>query len=779
MLHAPLSGDDQTADIERVRYRGLASGNVRHFEVTAGFAKRISVAADTIVSITNIDGGSPVQLTGLVDDTRNFTVAPFDLPELKPTSIDSDLFDAREMQALANTRDTTLEAGRAVTLFDRDTAPGETFLMKLPRDAVLFVIAPMDPSFISTGGGGRFSIHLKPQGKQSSELILPEPLGKVRDEWRVSRGTAHAYELKKGQFVQILDVEGQQCSDFMAMRSEALDQGRERYIDSTVSRTMSRSAYPMPGLHDKFFDQDIRPLLAVRQDTVGRHDTFALACTARGYEERGFPGHLNCSDNISNAFSPYGIGARRAWPAINFFFNSWINWGDHVIASDEAWSRAGDYVVLQALTDLVCVSTACPDDVDPINGWNPTDIHVRIYEEDSSITHSVSWRGQPDDAEQLTRHSPFHPRTSKLTSNYQVARDLWMPVQFDATGAVEEYWACRKNATLQDMSGLHKFDIVGPDALELLQHCLTRDVSKLSIHRGFYALICDERGSVLDDGTLFCLEPTAYRWCCGSDNSALHLREQAERLGLNVRILSLTQKLANLALQGPKSRDILRDIVFTQPVRPSLDNLKWFGFTIARLRDRDGPVFMLCRTGFTGELGYEIFCDANDAVEIWDGLMEVGEKHGLVPMGGQALSMMRIEAGLMVAGAEFGPDSDAMESGLGFAVDFRKENFIGKAALERNSAAPRRKLVGLIFNSNEVPHHGDGVFIGREQVGVVTSGCASPEMGHAIAMARIAVENADQGTELEVGKLDGHMKRLPCRVTSLPFIDPKREKARA
>ena len=329
------------------------------------------------------------------------------------------------------------------------------------------------------------------------------------------------------------------------------------------------------------------------------------------------------------------------------------------------------------------------------------------------------------------------------------------------------------------MSSLLKYDVVGPDAEELLQHCLTRNVAKLSQHRGLYGLMCDERGSVIDDGTLFRLEPTAFRWCCGSNYSALHLREHAEELGLNARVLELGHRMPNLALQGPKSRDILREVVFIQPTRPALDNVKWFGFTIARLHDREGPVFMLCRTGFTGELGYEIFCDQADALAIWDALITAGDAHGLVPMGSEALSMLRIEAGLMIAGAEFGPDSDAMESGLGFAVDFNKGNFIGRAALERNSAATRRKLVGLLFAGNELPKHGNGVFVGREQVGVITSACYSPQLGRAIAMARIAVGNSDPGTALEVGKLDGHMKRLPCSVTTLPFVDPRREKPRA
>ncbi len=761
------------------RYRGLKGAISLRLDVGFGQAGRIHVPAGAIVSIQHVDGGSAAWLTALSDTQNAFGLSAIEMPQQADACPAPETYDTREMRHLIEARDGSLDTMQSARIFGTKEAPGETHILKMRTTAELFVILPKSPDYLSHGGGGMLRVDVKLPEGLNSDLLLPDPLGRIVDEWRIPRGTAKAYEVKKGQFVQVIDVEGQQCSDFMALRADALDAGIERYIDSTVSRTMTRSAYPQPGLHDKFFDQDMKPLLAVRQDTVGRHDTFALACTARGYEERGFPGHLNCSDNISAVFQPYSIQSRRAWPAINFFFNSWIDWQGHVISSDEAWSRPGDYVAMQALTDLVAVSTACPDDVDPINGWNPTDIHVRIYEETSAITHSVSWRANPEDAGRMTQHSAFHPRTSKLTTNYHVARDLWMPAQFDATGTVEEYWATKRAATLQDMSGLRKFDIVGPDALRLLQHCLTRDVSKLSVHRGFYALICDQRGAVLDDGTLFRLEDTAFRWCCGSDNSALHLREQAEALGLNARVMSLGDRMVNLAIQGPKSRDILRDVVFTQPTRPSLDNLKWFGFTVARLHDRDGPAFMLCRSGFTGELGYEVFCDRSDALDIWDGLMQAGAPVGMVPMGGHALDMLRIEAGLMSAGAEFGPDADAMEAGLGFAVDFRKPDFIGRAALERNAGAERRKLVGLHFAGNEAPAHGDGVFVGREQVGVVTSACVSAHFGHAIAMARVAVENADIGTDLEVGKLDGHMKRLPATVVSLPFLDPKREKARA
>ena len=770
--------DPQSAKARRM-FRGLQTPTSHRVDVLCGEANRVDLLAGSILSITNTDGGAPAWITALLPKAHKFDPSVVTNISTEHQPLPTDLFDSREMSSLIANRAGTLDDATALQIFDPGSEAGSMFVTAIEQDVIIFVISPIKRDFVSNGGGGRFAVLVQPPARHTPDLILPRPLGRIRDEFRISRGTAMAYEVNKGQFVQVIDVEGQQCSDFTAMRASALDAGQERYIDSTVSRTMARSAYPQPGLYDKFYDQDIRPLLAVRQDTVGRHDTFALACTARGYEERGFPGHLNCSDNISEAFAPYGVEARTAWPAINFFFNSWIDPAHNQIASDEAWSRSGDYVAMEALTDLACVSTACPDDVDPINGWNPTDIHIRIYEEDTSISHSVSWRAQPEDAAQMTKHSAFHPRTSKLTSHYQVSRDLWVPTHFDATGAIEEYWACKNAATLQDMSGLRKFDVVGPDAAALLQHCLTRNVEKLAQHRGFYALMCDERGSVLDDGTLFCIEPTTYRWCCGSDNSALHLREQAEKLGLDVWIRSLGHRMVNLALQGPASRDILREVVFTQPSRPALDNLKWFGFTVARMRDRDGPMFMLCRSGFTGELGYELFCDRDDATEIWDGLMDAGVPAGLVPMGGTALDSLRIEAGLMSAGAEFGPDVDAMESGLGFAVDFKKDTFIGRTALERNAVAPRRKLVGLTFAGSEVPAHGDGVFDGREQVGVVTSACNSHQLGHAIAMARIAIEDAIDGRALEVGRLDGHMKRLPCKVGPLPFLDPKREKARA
>ncbi|WP_254429661.1 DUF1989 domain-containing protein [Ruegeria atlantica] len=654
----------------------------------------------------------------------------------------------------------------------------EPLVLRTDARISVWVIRPTSISGLIEGttAGCVTAIH---KTAASSEPLLPPLLGDTRDEFTVPRGTGVAYELRAGEFVQIIDVEGQQCSDFMALRSDELERGAEWMIDSTATRSMVRRAYPGPGLLDKFYDREMRPLLNVMQDTCGRHDTFGLACTARGYEERGFPGHVNCSDNMSNALAPYGVARRSAWPAINFFWNTWIDSTTHHILTAESYSRPGDYVAMRAMEDLVCVSTACPDDIDPINGWNPTDVHVRIYRPETPIRRAVAYREKEDAPMTISQESAFHDRLTPLTKHFAPARDLWTPVSFPAHGTLGEYWACREAVTVQDMSGLRKYDIVGPDAEKLLQQATTRNVAKLPVWRGSYTLMCDESGSVIDDGTLFRLAPEIFRWCCGSEESGRTLQGLATDLGLQVRVHALQNAMPNLAIQGPKSRDLLRKIAFTQPHVPSLDNLKWFGVTVARLKDREGAPFMLSRSGYTGELGYEVFCSKSDAVAIWDAVMKAGEEFGVTPMGSAALDIIRIEAGLAAANAEFAPGIDAFEAGLGFAVDLTKTSFLGKDALERNAREPRRVLKGLLIGCDDVPAHGTPVFSGERQVGVVTSATRSPMLEHAIAMARLSVEHAENGTQLEIGQLDGRMKRLGATVSDIPFIDPQRKRARA
>lgn len=755
-------------------------------------AVKLSLQADDLVRLVNCDGATPVLLLA-INETGESDFATIGL-EANPLEklVDLQVGDqsnhprlgiARILQWYRNLGgEKKVSQLVATRLFNSKTPIDEMFVIRATADTTLWLLVHPDKGSIEkhlfTGGMGG-SVEFEHIHNKSSVRRLPEPLGEVREEFTIPKGTAKAYTVETGEIVQIIDVLGQQCSDFMAMNARSLERGQERFIDSTVTRSMVRSAYPAPGLHDKFFDQDIQPLLKIKQDTCGRHDTFAYACTARGYEERGFFGHLNCSDNISMQYERFGIKHRVAWPAINFFFNSWIDHSNNLIQTDEAWSRPGDYVAMEAMTDLVAVSTACPDDVGLINGWNPTDIHVRIYKKNTSVQYAVAYRSEPDAENVLTEQSAFHERTSALTRDFVVARDIWLPRTYESSRGGGEYNACRNNVTIQDMSSIRKFDVLGPDAQTLLQKVLTRDMTKLSMNRGTYALICDDTGCVIDDGTLFRLTPEAFRWCCGSDESGIQLKEIAKSERLNVWIKSLFSSMPNLAIQGPKSRDLIKRIAFTQPTQTDVSQLRWFGSTIARLYNRDGEPFHLTRTGYTGELGYEIFCHEKSALTIWDAIVDAGKDLGLKPMGLEALETIRIEAGLMAAGAEFTHDVDAFESGLGFAVDLDKTDFIGKEALKRNAANTRRVLKGLQFRGNEVPSQGEPVMIGRRQIGIISSATFSPALHCAIAMARLSIEHANVGTEVEAGKLDGNGKRLLAQVCDIPFVDPTRTRARA
>ena len=307
---------------------------------------------------------------------------------------------------------------------------------------------------------------------------------------------------------------------------------------------------------------------------------------------------------------------------------------ENVLQFDEPWSRPGDYVLLRALTDLVCASSACPDDIDPANGWNPTDIHVRVYPAHHEFSRGVAHRMTPDAEPQLTRPTAFHPRTSALTRNFVDYRGYWLPTSYPGHGAIAEYYACREAVAIMDLSPLRKFEVLGPDAEALLQATVTRDVRKLSVGQVVYTALCHETGGMLDDATIFRLGPANFRFVGGEDYDGIWLREQAERLGLDrVWVKSSTDQLHNLAVQGPRSREILNSLVWTPPTRPSLEELGWFRFTVGRLGDPRGPAILVSRTGYTGELGYEVWCHPKDALAVWDAIWEAGKPHGLAPLG--------------------------------------------------------------------------------------------------------------------------------------------------
>ncbi|WAE54223.1 DUF1989 domain-containing protein [Stutzerimonas frequens] len=617
----------------------------------------------------------------------------------------------------------------------------------------------------------------------SSLLVpaLPTPLGELVDEFTIRPGTARDYEVGAGQYIQVIDVAGRQCSDFVAFDRRGLDAGREIDLDPTVTRTLNGNAYPGPGLFSRFFDRDMQPMLEVVRDTVGRHDTFALACTARYYESQGYFGHANCSDNISRVLHPYGVRGRPGWPAINFFFNTAVD-AHQQLTLDEPWSRPGDYVLLRAMTELVCASSSCPDDIDPANGWQPTDIHIRVYSDKERFSIAMANRKTPDADPVLTRESGFHPGTSALTRHFVDYRGWWTPTHFDGYGAIEEYHGCRERVAVMDLSALRKFEVIGPDAEALLNYCLTRDVRKLAVGQVVYSAMCYEHGGMLDDGTLLRLGPDTFRWICGEDYAGVWLREQAEKLGMKVWIKSASEQIHNIAVQGPLSRELLARMIWTPGTQPPLDELGWFRFLVGRLDDYNGCPLMVSRTGYTGELGYEIWCHPDDAMRVWRRLWQLGEPLGLVPLGLHALDMLRIEAGLIFAGYEFSDQIDPFEAGIGFCVPLKskQDDFIGREALLRRKEHPLQRLVGLELEGNEIAHHGDCVHAGRAQVGVITSATRSPLLGRNIALCRLDVAYCEPGTRLEIGKLDGQQKRIGATVVAgTVAYDPDKSRVRA
>ncbi|MDO6587605.1 DUF1989 domain-containing protein [Salipiger sp. 1_MG-2023] len=761
----------------------LPPGTERH-PVPGGGSRAVEIHAGDVITVEDREGGQVAELVA-------FTPAGVGDPGLigavgncGPEGLKATLLETASGRGVARALGAAgfdLGGARAVRVFAEGSRPGDSVRFVAQGGGLLVVGAPggpMTPDAQDTVTDLLLWINrADPAFKRPHSA--PDPLADPVIDRNIAPGEAFIYEVPKGAFIQVLDVQGRECSDFQAFSARSLDAGHPREIDPTATRSMTGRVYPKPGLAAKYWTVDFEPLVEIVQDTCGRHDTFGLACTARYYDDMGYFGHVNCTDNINLSLGPYGVRPRAGWPAINFFFNTLLD-ADHGIVTDEPWSRPGDYVLLRALSDLVCVSTACPDDIDPANGWTPTDIQLRTYGAAEDFRRSIGWRKRPEDDAIHTQETGFHASFAAHTRDFIEYNGYWLANSFPGTGTLGEYWACRERAAIMDLSPLRKFEITGPDALALMNACVTRNIEKLSVGQVVYTAVCAEHGGMIDDGTVFRLGDHNFRWIGGSDHSGMFLRDQAAALGLDAHVRSSTDQLHNVALQGRHARAILSQIFWTPPDRASVEDLGWFRFTIARLGDFSGTPVMISRTGYTGELGYEIFCHPKDAPEVFDAIWKAGQAYGLEPLGMAALDMLRIEAGLAFAGHEFDDQTDPFEAGIGFTVPLKSKeaDFSGREALLERKAHPQRKLVGLEVDATTVPSHGDCVRLGRVQVGVITSATRSPILGKTIALARVEALHAILGTELQIGQLDGHQKRLTARVVAFPHFDPTKSRAK-
>ena len=399
------------------------------------------------------------------------------------------------------------DLGRAdvVRLFGDGSRAGDMETFEAAHDGLLIVCAPAEPMAPDTQDTATeivLYIRRANPGDGKEDRAPPEPLADPLVDFNIRPGDATAYEVQAGQFIQVVDVKGRECSDFQAFSARALDRGLEREIDPTTTRSLTGLLYPEPGLFSKYFSVDHEPLVEIVQDTCGRHDTFGLACTARYYEDLGYPCHVNCSDNMNRDLARFDVRPRGGWPAINFFFNTMLD-DTNAIGMDDPWSRPGDFVLLRALTDLVCVSTACPCDIDPANGWDPTDIQVRVYDEKEPFRSSIGWRKTAEAEVEETKQTAFHECFARHTRDFTEYNGYWLPKQMTGHGAIAEYWACREKAAVMDLSPLRKYEVTGPDAEELMQLCVTRNMKKLAVGQVVYTAMCYEHGGMIDDGTVF------------------------------------------------------------------------------------------------------------------------------------------------------------------------------------------------------------------------------------------------------------------------------------
>jgi aminomethyltransferase len=357
-----------------------------------------------------------------------------------------------------------------------------------------------------------------------------------------------------------------------------------------------------------------------------------------------------------------------------------------------------------------------------------------------------------------------------------------------------EYNAIRNAAAMIDVSPLFKYRISGGDATKFVDRVITRNIHRMAVGRVMYCCWCDEQGKVIDDGTISRLDENLYRWTA-ADPSMRWFHQNA--LGLDVKIEDISGQVAALAIQGPTSARLLNEVSDAD-----IAHLKYFHLTHGTIA---GVRVDISRTGYTGDLGYEVWIPWNDAPRVWDALIEQGRQFDLHPAGMLALDVARIEAGLILIEVDYFSSKRALiesqkyspyEIGLGRLVDLDKEHFIGRAALEQeHRRGPKRLLAGLDINWDDVERLYDliglapqvpstasrvavPVYRGGFQVGKATSTTWSPSLKRMIALATIERQHAAPGTELQMEvTVDAVRHKVRATTRELPFFNPPRKTA--
>jgi aminomethyltransferase len=390
----------------------------------------------------------------------------------------------------------------------------------------------------------------------------------------------------------------------------------------------------------------------------------------------------------------------------------------------------------------------------------------------------------------------FHERTFALCEslNYREWSGYYAVSAYEAHHE-HEYNAIRNAAALIDISPLFKYRLTGKDATRLVDRIITRDMRKVSVGQVIYTPWCDERGKVIDDGTVSRLEENTYRWTA-ADPSLRWFTQNA--VGLDVKIEDISETVAALALQGPTSGRLLKSLA----QNAAIENLKYFRVTTGTIA---GVPVEISRTGYTGDLGYEIWVTSDQALKVWDALMQAGPAFDIHPAGMLALDVARIEAGLLLIDIDFNSSKKSLieeqkyspfEMGLGRLVNTDKNRFVGqKALIEERKRGHAREIIGLEIDWTEVeklyedvglppsvspiasrvavPVYKDGT-----QVGKATSSTWSPTLKKMIALATVKRAVAKAGTKLQFEiTVESVRHRVGAMVVKTPFFNPKRKTA--
>lgn len=395
----------------------------------------------------------------------------------------------------------------------------------------------------------------------------------------------------------------------------------------------------------------------------------------------------------------------------------------------------------------------------------------------------------------MPRPTPFYSRTAALCESHSWQEwSGFLSANMYELHHLREYYAIRTAAALIDISPLYKYLVHGPDALKLLNRVMTRDIARCAVGQVLYTPWCDERGSIIDDGTVTQLAPGRYR-VTAADPSLRWFQDNAT--GLQVQVEDISDSLAALALQGPLAGEILQQLA-----GPAIAQLKYFRHAAAVIA---GMKVSVTRTGYTGDLGYELWAHPADAERLWDALMAAGQPRLLRAAGQLALDMVRIEAGLLLVAVDFISSkktvfdvqkSTPYELGLGWTVMLDKGNFVGRAALaaERERGAAWAtvgldvqwesleqiyKRYGMPIHlpetawSNAVPVFSDDIQIGR-----ATSGTWSPLLKKYVVLARIQPQYAKPGTRVSMeATVEAQRHMTAACVTALPFYNPPHKRA--